>query len=160
MTITKNDDPGSVNIQVKSVTFGGVSFPSGSNMKVNYVNGKKEGVGLVISAKKTKLAKLNYHEDKVEGLCVFFDSEGMKEKECMYENDVQNDWGCEYKNDKTVFEGLYKNGERYSELKKYSVDSRFMEEVKNGKTLSVCQYNSNHKREGLCYLYENGVYQV
>ena len=91
---------------------------------------------------------------------MFFNSNGMKEKECMYGNDVQNGWGCEYKNDKIVFEGLYQNGERYSELKKYSVDSRFMEEVKNGKTLSVCQYNSNHKREGLCYLYENGVYQV
>ena len=108
--MSKNDDPVSVNIQVKSTTFGGVSFPSGSSLKVDYVNGKKEGVGLVISTMKTKLAKLNYHEDKVEGLCVFFDSEGMREKDWMYENDVQNGWGCEYKNDKIVFEGLYKNG--------------------------------------------------
>ena len=117
---------GSVNVQIKSTTFGGVSFPSGSSLKVDYVNGKKEGAAVVVSTKKTKLAKLNYHEDKVEGFCVFFNSNGMREKECMYENDVQNGWGCEYKNDKIVFEGLYKNGERYSELKKYSVDSRFM----------------------------------
>ena len=94
-----------MNIQLSTTTFGGVSFPSGSSLKVDCVNGKKEGVGVVLSVKKTKLAKLNFHEDKVEGLCLFFDSEGMREKECMYENDVQNGWGCEYKDDKIVFEG-------------------------------------------------------
>lgn len=73
------------NIQIKSKLIGGIEFPDGSSLRVEYVNGKKEGEGLVISSKKTKLAKLNYHEDKLNGFCVFFNSDGEKTKECLFE---------------------------------------------------------------------------
>lgn len=60
----------SVNIQIQSCILGGVLFPPESTLKVKYLNGMKEGEGIVISSMKTKLAKLNFHEDKLDGLCV------------------------------------------------------------------------------------------
>lgn len=92
------------NIQIKSKLIGGIEFPDGSSLRVEYVNGKKEGEGLVISSKKTKLAKLNYHEDKLNGFCVFFNSDGEKTKECLFEKNVQNGWGREFENGNVLFE--------------------------------------------------------
>lgn len=145
------------NIQLENLHFSGISFPPQSTLKVDYVNDKKEGVGIVLSSKKTIIARLTFHDDKLDGLCVFFDSKGMKEKECVFVNDVHNGWGREYKNDVVVFEGVYNNGERFSELIKYSGNDSFTEERKDAKTLCVCRYNNNCKRDGLCYVYENGV---
>lgn len=77
----------------------------------------------------------------------------------MYENDKQNGWGCEYENEDRVYEGIYKNCERYSELQIYSKSDGIVryQEVKNGKILSICQFNNNHKRYGQCYFFENDV---
>ena len=52
----------SSNIDIQSKDIGGVSFPSGSTLKVEYVNGKKEGAGKVV-LKKMILAEVNFHED-------------------------------------------------------------------------------------------------
>ena len=78
------------NIQLENLHFSGISFPPQSTLKVDYVNDKKEGVGIVLSSKKTIIARLTFHDDKLDGLCVFFDSKGMKEKECVFVNDVHN----------------------------------------------------------------------
>ena len=149
--------PESVNIQINCNYIGGIAYPSDSELKVEYVNGKKEGEGAVFSSKRTKLAKLHYHEDKLNGFCVFYDSHGIKVKEAMFENDIHNGWGCEYQNDKVVFEGMYQNGQRFSELRQYRIDNHFMEEVKDGKTVSICKLTEDHKRDGMCYFFENGV---
>lgn len=93
----------------------------------------------------------------LNGKCIFYDSDGIKIKEAMYENDQHNGWGCEYKNDEKVYEGLYENGQRFSELRKFTMDNSFMEEVKDGQTLSVCKFNENHKRDELCYYWENNA---
>ena len=42
----------STNIDSQSTEIGGVSFPSGSTLKVEYVNGKKEGTGKILLKKK------------------------------------------------------------------------------------------------------------
>ena len=52
----------STNINIQSTEIGGVSFPSGSTVKVEYVNGKREGAGKVLSKKKLFLATLNLHD--------------------------------------------------------------------------------------------------
>ena len=72
----------SVNIEIDVIKFGSISFPPNSSLEVDYVNGKKEGKGLVLSSKKARLAQLKFHENKLDGLCVLYDNEGRKEKEC------------------------------------------------------------------------------
>lgn len=151
------DSDNLVNIQINSNTIGGVSFPVGSTIKVGYANGKKEGEGLVFSIKKTKLARFSFHEDVLDGLCIFFDSDGVKIKECMFDKGVQNGWGREFKSGKAVTEGIFRNTELYSKLKVFSKDRRFMEEIKDEQTLSVCRYDECHKRFGLGYLFKNGM---
>ena len=147
--------PEAVNIQINGKLIGGVTYPPDCTIKVDYKNGMKEGEGLLLSPKRMKLAKLHYHEDKLDGLCLFYDLNGFITKEAFFENDVQNGWGCEYKNDKVVFEGFYRNGKRFSELMKYSEGSNLMKEIKDDKTLSICRYNNDHKKDGVGYLFEN-----
>ena len=76
---------------------------------MDYVNGKKEGAGKVLSKKKMILAEVNFHEDELHGYCLFRNEKGKKVKECVYEHGVQNGWGREFLNDKVIFEGIYKN---------------------------------------------------
>ena len=47
----------STNINIQSTEIGGISFPSGSTLEIEYVNGKKEGSGKVLSKKKMILLK-------------------------------------------------------------------------------------------------------
>ena len=77
----------STNINIQSTEIGGVTFPSGSTLKVEYVNGKKEGAGKVLSKKKMILAELIFHEDELHGYCLFCDE---KIKECVYDHGIQN----------------------------------------------------------------------
>lgn len=145
------------NIHINQSVFNGIVFPADSTLIVELKNGKREGKGIVLSGYKIRLAQLNFRHDVLNGLCVFYDSDGIKIKEAMYENDQHNGWGCEYKDDEKVYEGLYENGEKVSELRKYIPDESFTEEVKDDQTLSVCKFNENHQRDGLCYYWENNV---
>ena len=145
----------STNINIQSTEIGGVSFPSGSTLKVEYVNGKKEGAGKVLSKKKMILATVNFHEDELHGYCLFCDEKGQKIKECVYEHGIQNGWGKEFHDTKVIFEGIYMNGERFSSLEQYKEEPSYYEEKKDGKTVSICKFNENHMKDGICYEYEN-----
>ena len=145
----------SANLVVDVRNTSGVSFPLDSKMDVEYVDGKKEGKAIVRSSKGTRLAILNYSYDKLEGHCILFDSTGKKEKEAIFSNGLHNGWGCEFADSKPVFTGFYENGERWSELKLLNKDG-YYEEVRHGKTLSFCKLSSNHKRDGLNFIYSNG----
>ena len=133
----------------------GITFPPGSELNVEYVNNKKEGVGKVISKKRMVIAILNFHDDKVDGFCSFRNDRGEKVKECVFEHGVHNGWGREYSDDAVIFEGIYENGQRYSSLEVHREIPGYFEEKKDGETFSICKFNPNHKREGICYDYEN-----
>ena len=117
----------STNINIQSTEIGGVSFPSGSTLKVEYVNGKKEGSGKVLSKKKMILADVSFHEDELHGYCLFCNE---KIKECVYDHGIQNGWGMEYHDTKVRFEGIYKNGKRFSSLEQYKEEPSYYEEKK------------------------------
>lgn len=152
MGIVSSKDSGNNQLQINQ--FGDVVFPPGSKIQADNGNKKKEGPCLVLSSRKIVIGKLNYHDDKLEGLNIFFDSNGVIVKEGLFVNGVQNGWGCEYKDNKVAFEGIYRNGERHSELRMSSTNDGYMEEVKDEKILSICKFNSNHTIEGLGLLFE------
>ena len=91
------------NIVVNNEILHDFSFPENSTMEVKYINGKKEGTANVYSSKMTRIAILNYRNDVVDGLCIFFNERGMKIKEAIYEKGVHNGWGCEYEDSNVVF---------------------------------------------------------
>ena len=80
----------SINISIRETIIEGLSFPLGSTLKVEYLNGSKEGDGIVYSPKKVKLARLHFHKDIIEGLCVFFSDKGPKIKECVFDISLIN----------------------------------------------------------------------
>ena len=149
MSITRVDE--SVNIQIKSIQFGGISFPSDSTLQVKYVNGKKEGEGLVISSKKTKLAKLNFHEDKLNGLCVLFDADGHRLNECVYQNGKVSE----------VYK--LKNGERNG---KYVLNGKVMKDYDGEKEVYEGEFDGSLDKGyirngiGICFITENNFYSA
>ena len=82
-------------IEIDTIKIGGFEYPPDCSFEVEYVNGMKEGNCNVVTSNGIRVCKLTYHEDKVNGLCVFFDNEGKKLKEAMFENDIQSGWCCE-----------------------------------------------------------------
>ena len=54
-----------------------------------------------------------------------------------------------------IFEGIYKNGKRFSSLEQYKEIPNYYEEKKDEKTISICKFNENHMKDGICYEYEN-----
>ena len=146
----------STNISIRETIIGGLSFPLGSTLKVEYLNGSKEGDGIVYSPKKVKLARLHFHKDIIEGFCVFFSDKGPKIKECVFENGIQDGWMREYKDGKAVFTGISKNGKIISELRNYNGRSDLLEEIQNNNRIAIRQYNGKEYLEGICYSFDNG----
>lgn len=155
--MSENSLTESVNIQIQSCVFGGVSFPPESILKVKYLNGMKEGEGIVISSMKTKLAKLNFHEDKLDGPCVFFDVDGHKISESVF---LKGEVSIVYKLEKGIKKGKYVlNGKR---MKEYDADRLVYEGEYKGSV------DKGYTRNGIgnCYrtsgshysaIFENGV---
>ena len=96
-----NENPVS-NLTIKDNRIGGISFPPGSTLEVEYKDGKKEGEGIVYSPLYLMLARLHYHKDLLHGFCVFNNEKGKKICECVYEEGIRNGWRREYKGDSIV----------------------------------------------------------
>ena len=100
-----NESPVST-LSIKDNSIGGISFPSGSTLEVKFVDGKKEGEGIMYSPLYLMLARLHYHQDLLHGYCVFNNEKGQKICECVYENGIRNGWIREYKNNKMIYNHL------------------------------------------------------
>ena len=130
--------------------------PDDCILNVEYVEGKKEGPGTIRTKKGILFAKVNYENDRLNGYCIFNDYDGKKRFEGYYENGVRDGWGCEYdEKHKPIFTGIYRNGEKYCEMKPVTNMKEYFQEIVNGKVIAVCKYTKNYSRTGICYLYEN-----
>ena len=86
-------------------------FPKDSKIEVNYVNGKKEGNGRVLSMNDELLAEVSFHEDILCGTCKLFNTKGDKVRE--YEFDCIQDGMIEIdteEDDDIILIGILKNG--------------------------------------------------
>ena len=137
--------------------FAGITYSNDSILNVNYIDNKKEGNGQLISKNGIVLADLSFQQDLLNGYCIFYNENGKKLKECVFENGIENGKGKEYEDDKMIFEGIYKNGNRYSSLEVYEEEPSYYVEKKDGKTLSICKFNENHLKDGICYEYDNDI---
>lgn len=134
--------------------FSETQLPEGCTYTPTVLNGKKEGQVTVFSKDSLLYAILNFHEDRLEGICEYYDKGLLKEK-ITYKNGVPDGWGCLYENSKESKWFIYKNGSKYSEIIK---DGEYYteREIRSNSILSICKYNENHNREGLGYLYQDG----
>lgn len=157
MEISKDNTQSLTNDSTTTTKIPGLSFPSGSKLKVGYLNEKKEGEGIVTSPVNIKLATLHYHNDVLQGLCIFYNEKGEMTCLFVYENGIQNGWAKEYKDGKPIYTGIYKNGEMISELHPYKGKSDYFEEIKDNKRIAIRKYIGDDYLEGISYCYENEV---
>ena len=134
---------------------GGESIPSNCILNICLKEGRKEGKGILYSSKHIILAELNYHNDLLQGLCIFRNEKGRKIKECVFENDMKNGWIKEYGENDVLFTGIYRNNEKYSELVKYKYYNNIFEEIKDGKRIGIWKFTDNYHLEGICCMFED-----
>lgn len=135
----------------------GVTYSPEDKFEVDYVNGKKEGPAKVKSKKGIILAELNFHYDKLHDLCIFYDHDGEREKEVMFTNGIQNGWYCEYEESEPINMRIFRNGAEWSELRKHLGGGGYFEEIRNGNIISICKFNRNRKKNGLCWFLESDL---
>ena len=86
-------------------------FPKDSKIEVNYVNGKKEGNGMVLTMNDELLAEVSFHEDILYGNCKLFNTKGDKVREyefdCIQDSMIEIDTEEEEAN---ILIGILKNG--------------------------------------------------
>ena len=131
-----------------------ILYPEGCTSNLKVVNGRKEGKCEVYNSNSTLYAILMYHNDRLYGICEFYDNGNLKEK-VSYINDIEEGWGCDVENGKENKWYLYRNGEKYSELIELENGMREERLLKNGEIISICSYNENHEKNGNGYLFNN-----
>ena len=131
-----------------------ILYPEGCTSNLKFVNGRKEGKCEVYNSNSTLYAILMYHNDRLYGICEFYDNGNLKEK-VSYINDIEEGWGCDVENGKEIKWYLYRNGEKSGELIELENGMREERLVKNGEIISICSYNENHEKNGNGYLFNN-----
>lgn len=143
------------NISIKGISNQGFILPDGYTWKVDFQYGKKEGKATVWNDKQLVSAVLYYSNDKLNGLCSFYEN-GLLFSTFTFVDDIKEGWSCKYENGKEVRWFLYKNGKKYSELIKCEEKEGYWKEidVASKSLISICKYDENHQKNGFCFCYD------
>ena len=127
---------------------------SGYEMIVNMKNGKKEGLGVILSDNGTTFLKLMFRDDLAEGKVLKKDKFGRTVMQGELRHGVEHGLFEEF-NEKgeVIWRGFYRNGRRYSVLmEKEGMKGFYYEVSMSGELLSVSQYDSQLKiKQGSVY---------
>ena len=130
----------------------------GYEMRVSIKEGKKEGVGLIVRKNGTLFMRMMFVNDVCEGEVIKKSKFGKTVLKGTLEKGKEVGLFVEYDEDeKEVWRGFYRNGERYSAIKKCLRKSGFYEETSvSGELLRVSQYDDRWKRHGTCFEFKDG----
>ena len=127
-------------------------------MRVSIKEGKKEGIGLIVRKNGTLFMRMMFVNDECEGEVIKKSKFGKTVLKGTLEKGKEVGLFVEYDEDeKEVWRGFYRNGERYSAIKKCLRKSGFYEETSvSGGLLRVSQYDDRWKRHGTCFEFKDG----
>lgn len=138
-------------------------------MKVNLVNGKREGKATIWNGEKP-IVHLEYKNGELNGLMEVMDESGEVRLRGRLVNGKEKGIFCEYCCSIIVWMGYYRNGGRYSVLRKSLHMNGYYEErsVRDGRLLSIARYDAGmNEKNGYCieckkgqltvWIYENGM---
>ena len=130
----------------------------GYEMRVSIKEGKKEGIGLIVRKNGTLFMRMMFVNDVCEGEVIKKSKFGKTVLKGTLEKGKEVGLFVEYDEDeKEVWRGFYRNGERYSAIKKCLRKSGFYEETSvSGELLRVSQYDDRWKRHGTCFEFKDG----
>ena len=127
-------------------------------LRVPMKEGKKEGIGLLVRENGTLFMKWMFVNDECEGEVTKTNEYGRKVMRGRVEQGKEVGMWIEYDDDgNEIWRGLYRNGKRYSILKKQAKKKGFFKEIgENRELLSVSEYDDNWLKNGKCFEYEGG----
>ena len=102
----------------KGQTGEGFVLPNGFSWDAKLIDGKKEGIITVKDEFGCVACVLHFKNDKLNGLCEFYDEGSLVEKRT-YVNDIEEGWSCEIEFGEEARWYSYVNGTKNAELKKY-----------------------------------------
>ena len=143
-------------IQSQSVNIG-YNIPEGATWNTNFENGRKEGKVEVVGKYGIQLADLMYKNDKLNGVCTFYES-GVISETIHYVDDVAEGWSCEYDNGEEARCYIYRKGYKVFELLKNKEKNGYWNEIdiESNKIVCSCLYNEDHEKDGIGYVYNDG----
>ena len=128
-------------------------------MTVPLVNGMREGIGTILK-EGAPFIQVEYHRGFASGTVCRMDDYGVVEMRGQLLNGMESGLFEEYDdNEKVVWRGYYRDGNRYSEVVKSEQLEGYYDEksVENGRLLSIAQYDKDLRdKNGRCLEYENG----
>ena len=131
----------------------------GYTMKVKLVNGKREGEAVIYNDNGNPHIKLYYEDGKLNGTVEVMNDKEIIEVRGHLENGMEKGLFREYANSLLTWVGYYRDGYRYSSLRKSAYLKGFYEEysVKSGKLLSIAEYDDAlTDKSGYCIECEDG----
>ena len=135
----------------------GFVLPNGYSWDAKLIDGKKEGKTTVEDKLGCVSCVLHYKNDKLNGVCDFYDLGSLVEKRT-FVNDIAEGWGCEIELGEEEKWYLYSNGVKNAELKKYTNMENYWQAVTivDNQLISICKYDDNHIPVDKGYIYDNG----
>lgn len=143
------------NISLDGLLTHGFVLPEGYTWDLKLKNGMKEGKVVVKNQFNVVVAKLEYHNDKLNGLCLFYNN-GVLSNKIMFVNDVANGRGCDVEKMKEVRWYLYENGKKKVELMKFEDLNGYWKEmdINTNSIISISHFDENNNKNGRCYLFD------
>lgn len=132
---------------------------NGYTMKVKLVNGKREGKAVIYNEDGSPYLRLNYEDGILNGTVEVVNKEGEVFMRGHLVNGIEKGLFREYANSLLTWVGYYREGYRYSSLRKSAHLKGFYEErcVKTGKLLSIAEYDDAlTDKSGYCIECEDG----
>ena len=122
------------------------------------MDGRVELVGELIDGMESGLF-IEYLGECYNRRCIYCGEEYLKERTSRRARYVLHRLSFDDYEDGTIWRGYYRNGKRYSEVRKNGRGGKWYEErsMKNRELLSIAEYDSSlHDKNGRCMEYENG----
>lgn len=146
------------NLTISGISESGYTLPEGYSWETtSFVNGKKDGIFTVLDNDGIRVAKLEFHNDQLNGECVFYES-GRPKHKITYVNNIRNGWACDIiKGNKTKWVLYNDHGEIVSEMRQLPDSDIYWEEIDTNtrETKSICRYDKDHKKRGKGYLFKD-----
>ena len=128
----------------------------GYEMTVNWKDGKKEGVGLILYPDGEPYMEMTFVNDLAEGTVLKKDEYGQIVLRGVLEHGVECGLFEEFDDEEVIWRGFYRNGKRYSILEEQELEGLYLEVSEDGKLLSVSEYDDKWRKNGRCYEVESG----
>ncbi len=134
----------------------GYVLPPGAIYKPRVPKGNKEGIFKIVNENGDVLAKLKFTNDKLNGICIFYEDNKIKEK-IPYKNNVIDGWALFYDNNKEKQRILYQEGiiKRKLELQDGLQDYWRESDVSTNSCLGVFKFNTIYQKNGIGYKFVN-----